>query len=332
MYTLANAHKDKVKLTFHHGAQLPDPKKLFNAGLDGNKWRAIDFCEGDKIDKTALKALLREAVAYKPRTRCRRARVREPSRRTTSRRRMALRNQRRSEFPSPVSVPRQCRIVGDDAASARTFSPGVAMNSQNVDHVDGRESPALASSPHHSPRPRVARRGGAHAPPRACLRGKPAQTTAALRPAACALFVEGEHCCRVPVTPSATATQSGCRILPAASCPDSERDNRTNRTRGPAGVPSSRSGCEIRSAGRAPPEWPPRRRTTRARHALNASVRGPLLFRGADRCRGMRQRHHANRSCRNRRQGRSTFHPAAGDRLRLRTAGHSRRCPTDASE
>ena len=64
MYALGNAHKDKVKLTFHHGAQLPDPKKLFNAGLGGNKWRAIDFREGDTIDKTALKALLREAVAY----------------------------------------------------------------------------------------------------------------------------------------------------------------------------------------------------------------------------------------------------------------------------
>jgi hypothetical protein len=64
MYALANAHKDKVKLTFHHGAQLSDPKKLFNAGLDGSKWRAIDFLERDKIDKTALKALLREAVAY----------------------------------------------------------------------------------------------------------------------------------------------------------------------------------------------------------------------------------------------------------------------------
>jgi hypothetical protein len=64
MYALANPHKDKVKLTFLHGAQLRDPKKLFNAGLGGNKWRAIDFREGDKIDKTALKALLREAVAY----------------------------------------------------------------------------------------------------------------------------------------------------------------------------------------------------------------------------------------------------------------------------
>jgi hypothetical protein len=64
MYALANAHKDKVKLTFYHGAQLLDPRNLFNAGLDGNKWRAIDFCEGDKIDKTALRALLHEAVAY----------------------------------------------------------------------------------------------------------------------------------------------------------------------------------------------------------------------------------------------------------------------------
>ena len=64
MYALANAHKGKVKITFFHGARLPDPKKLFNAGLDGNKWRAIDIREGDKLDTRALKALLREAVAY----------------------------------------------------------------------------------------------------------------------------------------------------------------------------------------------------------------------------------------------------------------------------
>ena len=64
MYALANAHKDKVKLTFFHGAKLPDPKKLFNAGRGGNTWRAIDFREGDTIDTPALEALLREAVAY----------------------------------------------------------------------------------------------------------------------------------------------------------------------------------------------------------------------------------------------------------------------------
>src|SRR4249919_296635 len=63
MYALANPHKGKVKLTFFHGAQLPDPKQLFNAGL-GSNWRAMDIFEGDKVDKTALKALLRAAVAY----------------------------------------------------------------------------------------------------------------------------------------------------------------------------------------------------------------------------------------------------------------------------
>jgi hypothetical protein len=64
MYALANAHKDKVKLTFFHGAKLRDPKKLFNAGLAGGKWRAIDFREADPIDHTALEALVREAVLY----------------------------------------------------------------------------------------------------------------------------------------------------------------------------------------------------------------------------------------------------------------------------
>ena len=64
MYALANAHKGKVKLTFFHGAQLSDPGKLFNTGFGGNTWRAIDFREGDTIDRPALAALLRAAVAY----------------------------------------------------------------------------------------------------------------------------------------------------------------------------------------------------------------------------------------------------------------------------
>ena len=61
---LANAHKDKVKLTFSHGASLPDPDKLFNAGLGGKMWRAIDIFEGDKINERALKNLVRAAVDY----------------------------------------------------------------------------------------------------------------------------------------------------------------------------------------------------------------------------------------------------------------------------
>jgi hypothetical protein len=64
MIAVGNAHKDKVKLTFSHGASLPDPDKLFNAGLKGNAWRAIDVFEGDKINRPALKNLVRAAVAY----------------------------------------------------------------------------------------------------------------------------------------------------------------------------------------------------------------------------------------------------------------------------
>jgi hypothetical protein len=64
MIAVGNAHKDKVKLTFYHGAKLPDPDKLFNAGLGGNAWRAIDFFEGAKVDKRALKNLVRAAIDY----------------------------------------------------------------------------------------------------------------------------------------------------------------------------------------------------------------------------------------------------------------------------
>jgi len=61
---VANAHKGKVKLTFDYGARLPDPNKLFNAGLEGNQRRAIDFFEGDEINEPALKNLVRAAIEY----------------------------------------------------------------------------------------------------------------------------------------------------------------------------------------------------------------------------------------------------------------------------
>ena len=64
MIAVGNAHKDKVKLTFAHGASLHDPDKLFNAGLGGGAWRAIDFAEGDKVDARALKNLIRAAIEY----------------------------------------------------------------------------------------------------------------------------------------------------------------------------------------------------------------------------------------------------------------------------
>jgi len=56
-------YKSVVKLTFAKGASLKDPSGLFNASLEGNTRRAIDFHEGDKIDEKALKALIRAAAA-----------------------------------------------------------------------------------------------------------------------------------------------------------------------------------------------------------------------------------------------------------------------------
>jgi hypothetical protein len=58
------SYKQMVKLTFAKGASLKDPKKLFNASLDGNTRRAIDLREHDRLDAAAFRALFQEAVAY----------------------------------------------------------------------------------------------------------------------------------------------------------------------------------------------------------------------------------------------------------------------------
>jgi hypothetical protein len=57
------AFKDHVKINFFFGASLPDPKGLFNAGLEAKTSRAIDFREGDKLDEAALTDLVRAAIA-----------------------------------------------------------------------------------------------------------------------------------------------------------------------------------------------------------------------------------------------------------------------------
>ena len=57
------SYKQIVKLTFAKGASLKDPKRLFNSSLEGNVRRAIDIHEGEEVDATAFKALVREAVA-----------------------------------------------------------------------------------------------------------------------------------------------------------------------------------------------------------------------------------------------------------------------------
>lgn len=61
---VANAFKDKVKLTFYEGASIADPDKLYNNGLEGKKWRTIDYFKDDKIRERELKDLIRSAVDF----------------------------------------------------------------------------------------------------------------------------------------------------------------------------------------------------------------------------------------------------------------------------
>ncbi len=64
MVCVANAHKGKVKCTFSKGAHLADADHLFNAGLEGNEWRAIDIFEKDRPNEAALRRLVKTAIAY----------------------------------------------------------------------------------------------------------------------------------------------------------------------------------------------------------------------------------------------------------------------------
>jgi hypothetical protein len=57
------SYKKAVKLTFPKGASLKDPSRLFNSSLDGNVRRAIDIKEGEEVDASAFKALIRQAIA-----------------------------------------------------------------------------------------------------------------------------------------------------------------------------------------------------------------------------------------------------------------------------
>jgi len=63
MICTGETYKNVVKMTFAHGAALEDKARIFNSSLEGHTRRAIDFHEGEKINETALKALIRAAVA-----------------------------------------------------------------------------------------------------------------------------------------------------------------------------------------------------------------------------------------------------------------------------
>lgn len=64
MLCTGETYKNAVKMTFAKGASLDDPAHLFNASLDGNERRAIDFHEGDEVDEEALKELILAAVSF----------------------------------------------------------------------------------------------------------------------------------------------------------------------------------------------------------------------------------------------------------------------------
>ena len=70
MLVTGETYKSVVKMTFAKGASLEDPAGLFNSSLEGNTRRAIDFREGEKVDKLALQALVRAAVALSTPTTC----------------------------------------------------------------------------------------------------------------------------------------------------------------------------------------------------------------------------------------------------------------------
>lgn len=60
----AETYKTAVKLTFAHGASLPDPAGLFNASLEGKVRRAIDLHEGDQLNEAAFRQLIQDAIAF----------------------------------------------------------------------------------------------------------------------------------------------------------------------------------------------------------------------------------------------------------------------------
>jgi hypothetical protein len=89
---VATPMKAKLKVTFARGAHLPDPEKVFNNGLGGKEWRAVDILEADQINETALRDLIRAAVSF---NRSERAGVTSSKRRPAAPRRSKTRPARR---------------------------------------------------------------------------------------------------------------------------------------------------------------------------------------------------------------------------------------------
>ncbi len=115
---VGNAHKEKVKLTFAHGASLPDPDKLFNAGLEGKVWRAIDVFEGDKVNARALKNLVRAAIVQSRKAKKKTSAKKAPAKKT----RCGCANESRQKHKGMMSAK---EATGAEPKAKRTSRPVV---------------------------------------------------------------------------------------------------------------------------------------------------------------------------------------------------------------
>ena len=197
---------------------------------------------------------------------------------------------KRRQAKQPVSETRMQSFLGDvDLIAENQLQRLQAVRRRSAAPCGAATAGLSTARRLHRPAAAAARRGCDHGvrPPgrslrpalgRSCARSRETPTG---RPTARGGH-RGRRCCPARAVPSAAARRSGCRILPAASCPDSERGGRTNPGRCPGAPPSSRSGRATRAVAPARPEWPPRRRTRRARLARSVTARGRPEGSGGD--------------------------------------------------
>ncbi len=132
------SYKNVVKLTFSKGASLKDPARLFNSSLDGNARRAIDIHEGEEVDESAFKALVRQAVALnssgksKPFLRGEHPRLRQP---TSLAHQGSGKEMNSPKFNSVEEPGRLHRVVSPLFALNRTGRGGRRQDPIRADHL-----------------------------------------------------------------------------------------------------------------------------------------------------------------------------------------------------
>jgi hypothetical protein len=138
------SYKSVVKLTFAKGASLKDPAGLFNSSLDGNTRRAIDIHEGEEVDASAFKALIRAAVALNTsaerQSRGERSRLRESMRRDVKLTKASPASRPSSQAAThrsrrPTATPRAGLHRGHAGLEARRRAPSDALIARNVPKV-----------------------------------------------------------------------------------------------------------------------------------------------------------------------------------------------------